>query len=397
MAKVKHITRIAYKPQPEKGETGEKGAIRRVSEWEANTWYLAGKTGEPYQDVVVYKGIHYLCERTHQSSSGATPYQLVSWGADLWSVANDYKFVCTKGLFIGTDSNGWIADEGRIYHTSGKIELSADGSIMTSNGNFVVDADGNVTAKDGTFKGQIQGDGGYIGDFSITDGEMKITEKKKTSGNNELTLSSRIYADGFLIEGKRYYPSYYTRNTRLTAYSPGDSDGSLVFVKNEATAVSGYAAPKTKAVVISAKATPGSGNSVVTDALAIEASAGQFAGLRPATFVINSSTAGSSGYTNYQILMHLSDYAHTYICADSSRTRDLYLPTTPDEGEEIDVHAINAVRILSGAGTRPLIYQNGNAVSNNYFTIANGTSWRFVWTKKHSSYTSGVWIAIQLK
>lgn len=397
MIKAKHITRIAYKQQPEKGDPGAKGAIRRVTEWAGDVQYYAGEAGEEYQDIVYYQGYYYLCTNTHKSNSMADPAKQVAGGSLNWALQNDFNFIASKVVMIGEGTNGWIIDNGRIYHSSGKIELSSDGSIKTSNGKYKVDADGAVTATDGTFKGKIQGDSGYIGDFSITNGELKITDKMKTHGGSVYTMSNRVYSDGFAIDGEDKQTGYHKRTTRLTAFSPGDSDGTLVFVKNVAQAESGYAAQRTKAVVIEAKATPGSGNSVVTNAYAVEATAGQFAGLRPATFVINSSTAASTGYTGYQILMHLDDYAHTYICADSSRTRDLYLPVSPDEGEEIDVHAINAVRILSGSSSRPLVYLSGSAVSNNYFTISNGTSWRFVWTKKHSSYTSGVWIAIQLK
>lgn len=397
MIKAKHITRIAYKQQPEKGAPGAKGAIRRVSEWAGDVQYYAGEAGEEYQDIVYYQGCYYLCTNTHKSNSMADPAKQVAGGSSNWALQNDFKFIASKVVLIGEGTNGWIIDNGRIYHSSGKIELSSDGSIKTSNGNFSVDPDGNVEAKAGKFIGEIQGSSGKIGEFLITNGELKITDKKTYYSGGNSTLSNRIYSDGFQIDGTKVDTGYHKRTTRLTAYSPGDSDGTLVFVKNVAQAESGYAAQKTKAVVIEAKATPGSGNSVVQDAYAIEATAGQFAGLRPATFVINSSTAASYGYTNYQILMHLDDYAHTYICADSSRTRDLYLPVSPDEGEEIDVHAINAVRILSGSSSRPLVYLSGSAVSNNYFTLSNGTSWRFVWTQKHSSYTSGVWIAIQLK
>lgn len=394
MIKAKHITRIAYKQQPEKGE---KGALPRVSEWTANFKYFAGNAGEVFADYVYYNGAYYRCMETHTSIDGQHPYFLVSNNSTKWATETDYKFLASKVIFVGNATSGWIIDNGRIYHSSGKIELSSDGSIKTSNGNFSVDADGNVEAKAGKFIGEIQGSSGKIGEFAITNGELKITDKKTYYSGGNSTLSNRIYSDGFQIDGTMVDTGYHRRTTRLTAYSPGDANGSLVFVRNVAQAESGYAAQKTKAVVIEAKATPGSGNSVVTDAYAVEATAGQFAGLRPATFVINSSTAASTGYSNYQILMHLNDYAHTYICADSSRTRDLYLPVSPDEGEEIDVHAINAVRILSGSSSRPLVYLSGSAVSNNYFTISNGTSWRFVWTKKHSSYTSGVWIAIQLK
>jgi len=181
MIKAKHITRIAYKQPPEKGDKGDRGAIRRVSEWVSGTKYYSGADGEPYQDVVIYNGVHYLCEKTNNST--ATPYQLVGWGADLWSVASDYKFVCTKGLFIGTGAQGWIADEGRIYHTSGKIELSADGSIKTSNGNFKVDAEGNLTAVSGTFSGILRSR------FTTLNGNVTLGDQMNVLSGGYLTLT----------------------------------------------------------------------------------------------------------------------------------------------------------------------------------------------------------------
>ena len=181
MIKAKHITRIAYKQQPEKGDKGDRGAIRRVSEWVSGTTYYCGADGEPYQDVVIYNGVYYLCEKTNNVT--ATPYQLVGWGADLWSVVSDYKFVCTKGLFIGTGSQGWIADEGRIYHTSGKIELSADGSIKTSNGNFKVDAEGNLTAVSGTFSGIL------CSRFTTLNGNVTLGNQMNVLSGGYLTLT----------------------------------------------------------------------------------------------------------------------------------------------------------------------------------------------------------------
>lgn len=151
MIKAKHITRIAYKQLPEKGERGERGAIRRITEWTGDSQYYSGADGEPYEDVVIYDGVYYQCLKSHVSNGHATPYMIVNGGGNLWEVTTQFKFVCTKGLFIGSNSQGWIADAGRLYHTSGKIELSEDGSIMTSNGNFKVDQNGNMVAKSGTF------------------------------------------------------------------------------------------------------------------------------------------------------------------------------------------------------------------------------------------------------
>lgn len=151
MIKAKHITRIAYKQQPEKGERGERGAIRRITEWAGDSQYYSGADGEPYEDVVIYDGVYYQCLKSHVSNGHATPYMIVNGGGNLWEVTTQFKFVCTKGLFIGSNNQGWIADAGRLYHTSGKIELSEDGSIMTSNGKFKVDQNGNMVAKSGTF------------------------------------------------------------------------------------------------------------------------------------------------------------------------------------------------------------------------------------------------------
>lgn len=154
--KAKAITRISYKLPPEKGDKGERGAIRRLSEWQAGVDYLSGAEGEAYQDMVVYNGVHYLCNQSHRSVSNVTPLVIVNSGSTIWTVASEYKFVCTKGLFVGTGSQGWIADEGRIYHTSGLIELDAAGTIKTSNGAFSVDKKGNLIATSGTFSGFLK-------------------------------------------------------------------------------------------------------------------------------------------------------------------------------------------------------------------------------------------------
>lgn len=142
MIKAKHITRIAYKQQPEKGE---RGALPRVSEWTANFKYLAGNPGEVFADYVYYNGVYYRCMETHNSISGQTPYSLVNAGSNRWAVETDYKFLASTCVIVGENGNGWILDKGRIYHTSGAIGFNSDGSFYAANNKTTISADGILT------------------------------------------------------------------------------------------------------------------------------------------------------------------------------------------------------------------------------------------------------------
>ena len=206
MIKAKHITRIAYKQQPEKGDPGAKGAIRRVSEWAGGVQYYAGKAGEEYQDIVYYQGYYYLCTNTHKSNSMADPAKQVAGGSINWALQNDFNFIASKVVMIGEGTNGWIIDNGRIYHSSGKIELSSDGAIMTSNGNFIVDADGNLTAVSGTFSGILRAR------FSILNGAVTLEDQMNILGGGYLTLTLPVNDEAFagrrLFVVDRNFPPY---------------------------------------------------------------------------------------------------------------------------------------------------------------------------------------------
>ena len=154
MNKLKNITRIAYKRDPEKGE---RGAIPRVSTWQPDKTYYAGAEGETFVDFVYFDGLYYRCLQIHSSLSSVTPYVSVTHKDGLWDVESNFELVATKVAFVGEGGSGWIIDGGRIYHSSGAVELSADGEIKAGpNSEFKVSPQGVLEAKAGTFDGYVR-------------------------------------------------------------------------------------------------------------------------------------------------------------------------------------------------------------------------------------------------
>lgn len=149
MTKLKNITRISYKRDPEKGE---RGAIPRVSTWQSGKIYYSGTVGETFVDFVYYDGLYYRCTTTHISTSSLTPYASVEANDKRWDVESNFEMIATKVVFVGDSGEGWIIDNGEITHTSGLISLSKDGSIVTSNGRYTVDNTGKLICEEAEIK-----------------------------------------------------------------------------------------------------------------------------------------------------------------------------------------------------------------------------------------------------
>ncbi|MBR6631839.1 MAG: hypothetical protein IKK89_07840 [Alistipes sp.] len=146
MTKLKNITRISYKRDPEKGE---RGAIPRVSTWQPMKTYFAGAEGETFVDFVYYDGLYYRCTNTHTSTSKTTPYASINTLKDgKWDIESNFELIATKVAFVGDGGEGWVIDNGEITHTSGLISLSKDGSIVTSNGRYTVDNTGKLICEE---------------------------------------------------------------------------------------------------------------------------------------------------------------------------------------------------------------------------------------------------------
>lgn len=145
MTKLKSITRIAYKRDPEKGE---RGAIPRVTKWQPLRLYYSGADGETFVDFVYFDGLYYRCVTTHTSSTAINPFASVQAGEKRWEVESSFELIATKVAFVGDEGEGWIIDNGEITHTSGLISMSKDGSIVTSNGRYTVDNTGKLICEE---------------------------------------------------------------------------------------------------------------------------------------------------------------------------------------------------------------------------------------------------------
>lgn len=151
MTKLKNITRISYKRDP------ERGAISRITEWQEGKVYYSGASGETYADIVHYSGLYYRCTTTHTSTSNTNPYTSIQAGGNLWTTESNFELIATKVVFVGEGAEGWIIEDGVIRHTSGTIELSSDGTIKAGpNSEFVVTPDGVLAATSGTFDGYVR-------------------------------------------------------------------------------------------------------------------------------------------------------------------------------------------------------------------------------------------------
>lgn len=135
---------------------GERGAIPRMRDFAEGLLFMEGKAGEAYLDFAFYNNRYYRCTKTHIAQVGETPYAAVQAANGLWALETDYQFLASKVVWVGSGSEGWLIDEGRIYHSSGLIELNANGTIQTSNGKFSLDKNGNINAQSGTFAGFLK-------------------------------------------------------------------------------------------------------------------------------------------------------------------------------------------------------------------------------------------------
>lgn len=154
MSKLKCITRISHKRNPEKGE---RGAISRITDWAEGVVYCSGASGETFADIVYYGGLYYRCTTTHTSTSNTNPYTSIQAGSKLWTTESNFALIATKVAFVGEGADGWIIENGIIRHTSGTIELSADGTIKAGpNSEFMVTPEGVLSASAGTFDGYVR-------------------------------------------------------------------------------------------------------------------------------------------------------------------------------------------------------------------------------------------------
>ena len=235
---------------------------------------------------------------------------------------------------------------------------------------------------------KINAQGGKIADFTITDGQLKISANSKSISG--ATVYHYELDDGFVL-GSTKSDNYQTVTTREVAYSPLDSTGSFHYISAVTTAKSGYTASKPVALWLNAAT---SNNYVHQNAWALYAEDGQFAGMRPAILCINSTTAGNANM-GYAYMLHLSpnvECAHTIICRDLSRTRTIYLPTSAKEGDELEFVVLADITLATGGQS---VLYSGRTVTTS-ISLANSTVWKLVYTKQMSGYPSGIWVMYKI-
>lgn len=130
-----------------RGETGSKGnsVVARIFNWDDvanNTKFYDGTEllnddSSIYPQDYVYKAVsngndppiytyYWKCTDSHTKGSSNTDPRL---GSDYWAAESSFPFVASKVLFVGNQADGWVMDEGRIYHTNGLIEFNNEGNI----------------------------------------------------------------------------------------------------------------------------------------------------------------------------------------------------------------------------------------------------------------------------
>lgn len=125
------------------GEKGERGpALRGPQDWEklpVGYSFQAGKDGDEWKDVVVYKGNYASCIKGHTKTSTNYPGSADDSNNGYWSVTNKWEIVATNILLT---SYALIKNLG--------VEVI---DMKDSDGNILFQAkDGKVVCKTGTFE-----------------------------------------------------------------------------------------------------------------------------------------------------------------------------------------------------------------------------------------------------
>lgn len=136
------------------GEKGERGpTLRGPQDWEklpVGYSFQAGKDGDEWKDVVVYKGNYASCIKGHTKTSTNYPGSTDDSNNGYWSVTNKWEIVATNILLT---SYALIKNLGveviDMKDSDGNILFQAkDGTVICNIGNFKnINVDGNITSR----------------------------------------------------------------------------------------------------------------------------------------------------------------------------------------------------------------------------------------------------------
>ena len=149
-----------YGDKGDKGDTGNTGSrgptLRGPQAWsDLPTYYSfqAGAEGESWVDVVLYNGNYYVCKKAHSKSSSNYPGSTADQNYGYWQLGDSIQLVATKILLA-------------TYALVKNLGVEAI-DMRDANNNIIFTAkDGAVTCKTGTFE-NITVTSGTIGGFEI--------------------------------------------------------------------------------------------------------------------------------------------------------------------------------------------------------------------------------------
>lgn len=338
---------LAAKGEP--GQPGVKGKVLRgPSTWEMNHEYkgLDG-TSEFVDFCIANSGNIYYCKKDHTSSLAITLAN-----REYWEPTTMTNFVATKVLYteygfvkyLGANSVKIANSSGTIY--GGFMPPNTDG-----NGEYILWAGGS-TPSDATIKMHQNGTG-YFGPYSLgPDGfEYSVSNSNYSKAVN-LTLDDLYFY--YAQQGSTGYARIRPRlgDAILEVYQQGN---------------------------LAALNKPGIKVSALGSGVAISSPYGVYEGMRPSIKVATS-------------LETLTDLDHTVIIPETvSSVADIYLPTSPKNGQEyliINYSSYSATVGYSGTATHKIkMLSTSSTTGVNSITL---TSRRVVHLVYSSSY--GHWI-----
>ena len=194
-----------YGDKGDKGDTGNTGSrgptLRGPQAWsDLPTYYSfqAGAEGESWVDVVLYNGNYYVCKKAHSKSSSNYPGSTADQNYGYWQLGDSIQLVATKILLA-------------TYALVKNLGVEAI-DMRDANNNIIFTAkDGAVTCKTGTFEnitvtsGTIGGfeiGSDYIGAGGVAGYWARMAKGIMSVGygsSNYVYLNAYSYSDGVLI------------------------------------------------------------------------------------------------------------------------------------------------------------------------------------------------------
>lgn len=169
----------------QRGDKGQKGAIMREHDgFESGSYkYLSGSGEEEYVDVVCVKGKWYQCTKTYDNATSSP-----SLTDGHWTKMSQYKSIATHLLLAENATINMLgSNQINLYNPSGgamfgSFRVVSDdndyalwlGAPNGADAPFSVKRSGFTKMTDADITGKITAKSGFIGDFLIVDGSIKL-------------------------------------------------------------------------------------------------------------------------------------------------------------------------------------------------------------------------------